>query len=671
MESEKALIAALERERKARLDAEKRLEETIAGRASELSCNSDRLSNIIINMREGVLVEDENRLIVLMNESFCAMFGIPVKPEVLIGADCSGSAEQSKHLFEDPEVFVSGINYLLAKRKKVTGEILRLKDGRTLSRDYNPIIIAGVYKGHFWKYVDITSRRKYEDALRRSEEKYRLLIENINLGLLEVDMEGKVIYANQSFCEMSGFEREEMYGKVGENIFTAPKNRELVVQKNEARKQGISDAYELEITNKKGLRKWWLISGAPLFNNEGIQVGSTGIHLDITGRKQLEFTLREAKQMAEDTAKTKEIFLANMSHEIRTPMNAILGLGKQLLKTELSTYQRSFLESITIAADNLLVIINDILDFSKIESGKLDLEAIDFNLPAVLTQLRNMLSNKIEEKGLKCEMYLDRDISPVLKGDPHRINQILLNLLSNSIKFTDQGSISLSCSLIESHADRQVIELTVADTGIGVDKKYLKKIFQKFSQESVNIARKYGGTGLGMAITKQLVDLMDGKISIESEKNQGTKVSIRLTLPVGHQQEKAEKPKPLISHQRLKGKKILLVEDNKLNRLVAKTILAHFGILVTEAVNGEIAVEILRKETFDLVLMDMQMPVMDGIDATMMIRKEISTTLPIIALTAHALKSEESRCREAGMNDFIAKPFEEEKLMNVLSGFLS
>ena len=375
--------------------------------------------------------------------------------------------------------------------------------------------------------------------------------------------------------------------------------------------------------------------------------------------------------MAEDTAKTKEIFLANMSHEIRTPMNAILGLGKQLLKTELSTYQRSFLESITTAADNLLVIINDILDFSKIESGKLDLEAIDFNLPAVLTQLRNMLSNKIEEKGLKCEMYLDRAISPVLKGDPHRINQILLNLLSNSIKFTDQGSISLSCSLIESHADRQVIELTVADTGIGVDKKYLKKIFQKFSQESVNIARKYGGTGLGMAITKQLVDLMDGKISIESEKNQGTKVSIRLTLPVGHQQEKAEKPKPLISHQRLKGKKILLVEDNKLNRLVAKTILAHFGILVTEAVNGEIAVEILRKETFDLVLMDMQMPVMDGIDATMMIRKEISTTLPIIALTAHALKSEELRCREAGMNDFIAKPFEEDKLINVLSMFLS
>ena len=670
MATGKALKEALEQERKARLEAEKRLEETIASRASELSGTANRLSNLISNMQEGLLVEDENRLIILVNEKFCSMFGIPVSPELLVGSDCSGSAEQAKHFFVDPDGFVSGINTHLAHRKKVMGEILELKDGSTFSRDYVPIVIEGSYRGHYWKYADITKSRRYEDALRRSEEKYRLLIENMNLGLLEVDMDGKVIYANQSFCEMSGFEREEMYGKIAETLFTAPENRGFVYQKNESRKQGISDAYELEITNKKGLKKWWLISGAPLYNNEGIQIGSTGIHLDITGRKQLEFTLREAKQMAEDTAKTKEVFLANMSHEIRTPMNAILGLGKQLLKTRLNAYQRSFLESINSAADHLLVIINDILDFSKIESGKLDLESIGFSLPDLLTQISNMLTLKAEEKGLQFNMQVDPAIATVLIGDPYRINQVLLNLLSNSIKFTDKGSISMSCRVEETSTAEQTIELSVADTGVGIDKKYLKKIFQKFSQESVNVARKYGGTGLGMAITKQLVDLMDGKISIESNKDQGTTVTIHMTFPVGRQEEKPEKKQHLIRQYKLKGKKILLVEDNKLNRLVASTILKHFGMLVTEAVNGEIAVQILRKESFDVVLMDMQMPIMDGIAATIMIRKEISPTIPIIALTAHALKSEESRCLDAGMNDFISKPFEEDKLMSTILKFL-
>ncbi len=670
MESEDKLKDSLKRERKAKQAAKQGLEEAVAAKTAELRRTALRISNVISNMQEGVLVEDENRRIALVNPGFCTMFGIPVAAELLIGTDCSGSAEQAKHLFADPEGFVEGINQLLAKREKTTGEILLLKDGRSFSRDYVPILIEGSYRGHFWKYSDITSQRKYEDALVRSEEKYRLLIENMNLGLLEVDMEGRIKYANQSFCVMSGFTREEMYGQVGEELFTTPENRHVIVKKNRSREKGISDAYELEVTNKQGHKKWWLISGAPLFNHEGKQIGSTGIHLDITERKQLEFTLREAKQMAEDTAKAKEVFLANMSHEIRTPMNAILGLGKQLVKTELNTHQRSFLESINTAADNLLVVINDILDFSKIESGKLDLEAIGFSLPDLIGQISNMLKSKAEEKGLTFKLEVDEQIAPVLIGDPFRINQVLLNLLSNSIKFTEKGSIRLVCRVNESNAKEQTIELVVEDTGMGIDKKYLKKIFQKFSQESVNVARKYGGTGLGMAITKQLVDIMDGKITIESRKDEGTRVTIGISLPIGQSSEKPEKPKHLIRNQKLKGKKILLVEDNKLNRLVANSILSSFGLKVTEAVNGEIAVEKLRNEMFDLVLMDMQMPVMDGITATVMIRKEINTTIPIIALTANALKSEKSRCLEAGMNDFISKPFEEERLLDILQRFI-
>ena len=670
MLTKKALIEVLERERTARLEVEKRFDETIARQTAELRRTATRFSNLISNMQDGVLLEDENRLIVLTNERFCAMFAVPVSPDILIGTDCSGSAEQSKHFFINPEEFVNRIDYLLSQRKKVIGEILHLTDGRTFTRDYVPIIIEETYRGHYWKYTDITSQKRYEEALKRSEEKYRLLIENMNLGMLEVDMEGKIIYANQSFCKMSGFEKEEIYGEIAENIFTRSENRALVRDKTKSRETGNMDAYELEITNKQGLIKWWMISGAPLFDQEGNQIGSTGIHLDITEQKQLEFTLREAKQTAEETAKAKEIFLANMSHEIRTPMNAILGLGNQLLKTELLPQQRSFLESINHAAENLLVVINDILDFSKIESGKLDLESIGFSLHDLLMQISSMLKSKTEEKGMTFNLEMDPFIAPVLIGDPFRINQILLNLLSNSIKFTEKGSVSLSCKVEESNENEQSVEIMVSDTGIGIDENYIEKIFRKFSQESTDVARKYGGTGLGMAITKQLVDLMDGKISIQSKKNHGTQITIGFTLPIGHELEKPAKQIISFDQSLLQDKKILLVEDNKVNRLIANTILTQFGIHVTEAVNGEIAVEILRKTSFDLVLMDMQMPVMDGVTATIMIRKEISTTLPIVALTAHALKSEQSRCLEAGMDDFLSKPFTEEKLLNMILKYL-
>jgi PAS domain S-box-containing protein len=670
MLTKKALIEVLERERTARLEVEKRFDETIARQTAELRRTATRFSNLISNMQDGVLLEDENRLIVLTNERFCAMFAVPVSPDILIGTDCSGSAEQSKHFFINPEEFVNRIDYLLSQRKKVIGEILHLTDGRTFTRDYVPIIIEETYRGHYWKYTDITSQKRYEEALKRSEEKYRLLIENMNLGMLEVNMEGKIIYANQSFCKMSGFEKEEIYGEIAENIFTRSENRALVRDKTKSRETGNMDAYELEITNKQGLIKWWMISGAPLFDQEGNQIGSTGIHLDITEQKQLEFTLREAKQTAEETAKAKEIFLANMSHEIRTPMNAILGLGNQLLKTELLPQQRSFLESINHAAENLLVVINDILDFSKIESGKLDLESIGFSLHDLLMQISSMLKSKTEEKGLTFNLEMDPFIAPVLIGDPFRINQILLNLLSNSIKFTEKGSVSLSCKVEESNENEQSVEIMVSDTGIGIDENYIEKIFRKFSQESTDVARKYGGTGLGMAITKQLVDLMDGKISIQSKKNHGTQITIGFTLPIGHELEKPAKQIISFDQSLLQDKKILLVEDNKVNRLIANTILTQFGIHVTEAVNGEIAVEILRKTSFDLILMDMQMPVMDGVTATIMIRKEISTTLPIVALTAHALKSEQSRCLEAGMDDFLSKPFTEEKLLNMILKYL-
>ncbi|MEI6575844.1 MAG: response regulator [Bacteroidota bacterium] len=666
MQKVEELMVALEQEQKARLAAEKQLEDIIRQKTDEHSQTKSRLADVISNMQEGVLVENENRLIVLTNMQFCKMFNIPLDPEDLIGTDCSGSAEQSCHLFSEPEEFVRRINELLIRKVKVIGEILQLKDGRIFSRDFIPIISKALYRGQYWKYTDITIQQQYEYALKRSEEKYRRLIENMNLGLSEVDLEGRVIYANQSFCELSGYQREDLYGNFAEKVLTSDQDQEIVHVKTASRRMGIADAYEVEITDKNGLKKWWLISGAPLYNNEGIQIGSTGIHLDMTNYKQLEFTLREAKNLAEESARAKETFLANMSHEIRTPMHAILGLGQQLVKTPLSPDQLSLLESINNASDNLLVVINDILDFSKIESGRLDLESIEFSFKNIIDHIEKMLIIKTEEKGIAFNITLDTAIADVLIGDPYRINQILLNLVGNSIKFTQEGSVSLNCVVEETKDTLQTLRIEVRDTGIGIDSDYLETIFDKFTQGSVNLTSKFGGTGLGMAITKQLVDLMDGKISIESKKDHGTSITILISLAVSNQSQKDVIPKLSVSTEQLKGKKILLVEDNKVNRLIANTILSHYEILTTEAANGEIAVELLRNESFDLVLMDMQMPVMDGLTATRLIRTEINTKMPIIALTAHALQAEEIKCREAGMNDFISKPFKEEHLMKTI-----
>ena len=638
--------------------------------ANELKHTLKRFTYLIANMKEGILVEDEHRKIILANQQFCNMFTIPVAPELLAGADCTNSAEQSKGMFLDPDGFVEGINLTLQKREPVSSVILPLQDGRTFMRDYMPLLIDGVYRGHYWKYTDITLQREYEIALRKSEEKYRMLIENMNLGLLEVDMDGRIIYANQSFCTMSGFNREEIYGKIAEDIFTEDNHRKVVKDKTESRSKGIGDAYELEITNKAGEKKWWMISGAALHDNHGRQIGSTGIHLDITEQKQLEFKLRQAKQLAEDTAHAKEIFLANMSHEIRTPMNAILGLGKMLMDSGLTPYQNSFMESINTAAENLLIVINDILDFSKIESGKLQLESIGFSIYDLIGQVSKMMELKTREKRLSFDTHVDPGISNVLVGDPFRINQILLNLLSNSVKFTETGGVSVACTLLNTTTDTQEIELSVADTGMGIDSEYQKNIFQKFSQENASVARKYGGTGLGFAITKQLVDLMGGSIRIESAKGSGTKVFIRLVLPIGQVKERKEESVFDVVKDHLPGKHILLVDDNKVNRMIAKAILVKAGFVVTEVVNGEQAVEMVRDNVYDLVLMDIQMPVMDGLTATKVIRSELNARVPIIALTAHALKTEMDHCFEVGMNDFISKPFDATKLLQMIAKHL-
>ena len=383
-------------------------------------------------------------------------------------------------------------------------------------------------------------------------------------------------------------------------------------------------------------------------------------------RKRYQEGLIKARYQALEAAKAKESFLANMSHEIRTPMNAINGMCNLIAKGDLDSKQKQYLSAVKKSAENLLVIINDILDFSKIEAGKLELETIEFSLRDVINQVVKIQTIKASEKSLLLYHYIDPKLPEVVWGDPYRLNQILLNLISNSIKFTLEGSISLDCKVIATHDDLYTIAIEVRDTGIGIDEDKLDSIFETFTQVDSSITRKFGGTGLGLAITQQLVGLHNGgSISVRSKKGIGTTFTIHLDYPKGVKIQIDNDKKRLEQKNmqtNLNGIKVLVAEDNEFNTLLVLSILEEWGINTKTVVNGLLAIDALKNEKFDLILMDVQMPEMGGFEAAQIIRTEMNLNIPIIALTANALKGDDLKCIAAGMDDYVSKPFEPEEL---------
>lgn len=379
--------------------------------------------------------------------------------------------------------------------------------------------------------------------------------------------------------------------------------------------------------------------------------------------------LKEAKNAAEDAAKAKANFLANMSHEIRTPMNAIMGMIYLIQKTNLDEKQRNYIDKMQVSSEHLLRIINDILDFSKIEAGKFAIEKIDFKLDQVLDNLAALIGEKCSSKGISLIFDVDPKLPNNLKGDPIRIGQVLLNYANNAVKFTEHGKIIVRIKKEEQFQDNCIVKFEVEDTGIGMTPEQKNKLFQPFQQADTSTTRKYGGTGLGLAISKQLAILMNGKVGVQSEAGKGSIFWFTAELSMDNSIEEdnitfntAEK-----SLEAIAGACILLVEDNELNQQIAVEILKDVGLFIDIAENGEIALRKVNEKHYDIVLMDMQMPVMDGVEASKKIRENSKhALLPIVAMTANAMASDRERCLKAGMNDHITKPIDPKRLFDIL-----
>jgi PAS domain S-box-containing protein len=623
----------------------------------------ERVSLVASANSSGVLLTDATGRIFWSNEAYRTLTGYSV--EELIG---KRPIDLARGPLSDRNMLRNMVRaYTL--RKSFAIEIMYYrKDGTSFWGRVKgqPILDAdGKITQYFSIIEDITKEKDAENILRMSEEKYRNIIANMNLGLIEVDFEGRIQYANQSFTVMSGFDLSELIGHKATDILTHDENTEVVDAKNTKRQNGESDAYELLIRNKAGEDKYWLISGAPRYNDLGEIIGSIGIHLDITAHKLQEKELIEARRRAEESLHAKEEFLANMSHEIRTPLNAIIGMVRELGREQLAPKQQAYLDNAKAASQHLLSVVNNILDMSKIEAGEFQLENRHFSLRDVIMETLSIVSSNAMEKLLKLRVNISSEILPALIGDPSRIRQALINLVSNSIKFTEYGYIAIDCKVEETLEHEQRICLSVTDTGIGIDEAYMKNLFKKFTQEDKSTARKYGGTGLGLAITLELIELMGGHIEVRSDKGKGTCFELHFSLHRGDASQIESAPAPG-NFSVLNGLNVLLVEDNEMNRMVAINTLSYFGVVVTQAENGLIALQKLKKNSYDLILMDLHMPEMDGIEATKVIRQQLKLTLPIVALTASAFKKEVDQCTEAGMNDYVTKPFEENMLLQTI-----
>ena len=545
------------------------------------------------------------------------------------------------------------------------------------------------YRNHLEELVEARTREleHLTQELQDANNEQQALFDSAMAGIVFV-RDRCVLRCNRYLEQMLGYESGELLGQttrswypdeqtffeVGQAIIEAHANQGFFSE-------------ERQLTRKDG-SQFWTRMQAQAVDPDDLSKGIAGMIIDVSAQHEAMEQMAQARQLAEDAARTKADFLANMSHEIRTPMNAIIGMTHLVLQTELNDRQKDYLQKIHRSSKHLLGIINDVLDFSKMDADKLSLERITFDLHVLITDLTSVLEAKTAEKGLQLKVHIDESLPEQFKGDPLRLQQILLNFANNAVKFTHQGEIEIRVDGYKASAGKRGLQFSVRDTGIGLSPDQQQRLFRSFEQADGSTTRKYGGSGLGLAISRRLAEMMDGEVGVNSQEGKGSTFWFKVELEpvperasagrmntrdaVEHSRKKVAVPGFAELKQRLQGAHILLVEDNPLNQEVAAELLKQVGIRVDVAANGAEALQQLEQRSYDLVLMDMQMPVMDGLTATRKIRRQPQfADLPILAMTASALTSDRDACLEVGMNDFLAKPIEPKKLWAELARWIN
>ena len=637
-----------------------------------LNISEEKHKTVVRNLSEGIVITDLKGEITFANEQMTVLSGY--SNGELIGS-------RAYELLAESEEAKEAVRRI-GKRKEGESEEYVVEHTNKNGRQWMGRIKASPYTnikgeiiGTMGIVSDITAQIEAEQKIVESEQKFRKVIDTSLDAVVAIDEKGYVTEWNQQAEVIFDYQREEAIGKLMSTLIIPTqyrKSHDEGMERFLATGEGpvLNSRIEITALDKSG-REFPIELSISSIKIKG-QYTFSAFMRDITDRKRAEEELIAAKQTAEQAHKAEQQFLANMSHEIRTPMNAVIGMTHLLYETEPSKVQEEYLDSLRFSADSLMGIISNILDLSKIEAGEMEFEKRTFNLVELLSALRQTFQFKVREKPVSVDVDIDPGIEHYLIGDSVRLNQILTNLLGNASKFTQRGTIGVRARIVARPASQCIIQFQVHDTGIGIDTDRIGMIFKNFKQAEIGITRKFGGTGLGLAIVKQLVELQGGTIEVESEKKKGSTFTV--TMPFDYSSLKMselplEEDVEDDNDEIIKAIDILVVEDNPMNQKLVSKILDLWECHYEIAPSGIAALEITAQKQFDIILMDIHMPEMDGCEATIQIRNTIENpnqSCPIIALTAAALLDEKNRALESGMNDFLTKPFSPSQLKQII-----